>query len=161
MSDTAAGIHPALLVPVPEEHLESGLDICRKQGKVAFGSRMFEVFQELDAMLDGKPCPVLIYASWPKTPLPVATVTWSGTYVGHVHSRGGQHPDKMKYRPPTTAQYPDDNIGHWAVFYHVSELTKLPKEQRIEIPLLYPFGKPKAYPKTTKIEHPVIVKSPY
>jgi len=159
MSSTTADIHPALLVPVPEEHLESGLQVCLDQGKVAFGSRLFEVFRELDAMLDGKPCPVLIYASWPKFHLPVPTVTWRGTYVGSIEVQAGRHPDGMRYRPPTTAKYPDDNAGHWAVFYHVADLKKLPKEERIGIPGLYPFGKSKPYGKATKIEHPVIVRS--
>ena len=73
----------------------------------------------------------------------------------------GRHPDGMKYRSPTTAKYPGDNVRHWAIFHHVADLTKLPKEQRIETPLLYPFGKAKSYIKTTKIEHPVIIRSPF
>ena len=35
--------------------------------------------------------------------------------------------------PPTTAQYPDDNKGHWAAFWHVEGLRELPKEKRLRI----------------------------
>jgi hypothetical protein len=50
----------ALLAPVPLEHLEDGIDICRKQGKVAFGSRAWEIFRELDALRNGRPISAFI-----------------------------------------------------------------------------------------------------
>ena len=36
----------ALLAPVPLEHLIDGLSVCDQQGKVAFGSRAWEIFRE-------------------------------------------------------------------------------------------------------------------
>ena len=53
----------ALLAPVPLVHLEDGANICHEKGKVAFGSRSWEVFRELDELRKKQPVPVLIYAS--------------------------------------------------------------------------------------------------
>jgi hypothetical protein len=35
----------ALLAPVPLEHLIDGVAVCDQQGKVAFGSRAWEIFR--------------------------------------------------------------------------------------------------------------------
>ena len=42
--------------------LHSGANVCREEGKVAFGSRAWEVFRELDQIRKGEPVDVLIYA---------------------------------------------------------------------------------------------------
>ena len=57
------GASVALLAPVPEEHLISGQSCCEENGRVAFGSRDFEVFRNLDDQCAGAPCHVLIYPS--------------------------------------------------------------------------------------------------
>ena len=52
----------ALLTPVPVEHLLDGVEVCRREGKVAFGSQAFETFTRLDDEA-GPGTLVLIYAS--------------------------------------------------------------------------------------------------
>lgn len=64
----------ALLAPIPEEHLISGLEAIATQldsddlpvghlPKVAFGSMDFEVLAEVEKLRDGKSVEVLIYAA--------------------------------------------------------------------------------------------------
>lgn len=58
---------------------------------------------------------------------------WFGWYVGHIDGKNGAHPDGKRYRPATTFQYPADNKGYWASFWHLAGLRKLPKEKQITI----------------------------
>lgn len=53
----------ALLAPVPLEFLIEGIAVCDRQGKVAFGSRAWEIFRKLDELRNGQPVDVYIYAS--------------------------------------------------------------------------------------------------
>ncbi|MGH9577450.1 MAG: hypothetical protein ACRD3R_08430, partial [Terriglobales bacterium] len=96
--------------------MEDGLHVCQSKGKVAFGSRAFEVFRELDAARDGAPVRVFIYASGDPSSERLEA-SWSGSYVRWVEVPNGAHPDGMTYRPPSTAKYPGDNKGHWAGFW--------------------------------------------
>lgn len=57
--------HIALLAPVPLEHLLDGETTARTEGKVAFGSRKWDTFRQLDALREGMPVDVYIYASHP------------------------------------------------------------------------------------------------
>jgi hypothetical protein len=84
----------ALLAPVPEMHLLSGLDAIAAQldaddlppdhvPKVAFGSMDFEVFGAAEKLRGGQAIEVLIYASQAKGDQPLnPQVTWHGLYVG-------------------------------------------------------------------------------
>jgi hypothetical protein len=86
----------AILAPVPEEHLLSGLETLATQldaddlppdhvPKVAFGSMDFEVFGAAEKLRDGQAIEVLIYASHAKGDQPLnPQVTWHGLYVGSV-----------------------------------------------------------------------------
>ena len=115
----------ALLAPVPEEHLLTGRDVAAKEGFVAFGSRKWELFREVDRLRQGQEVPVLIYPSHEDVAAKLTfAVAWTGWYSGHVNSKMGAHPDGMKYRPPSTATHPGDNSGHWAVFWHVRDLSR-------------------------------------
>lgn len=94
----------ALLAPVPIEHLEAGIDICSGEAKVAFGSRAWEVFHELDRLRNGKPVSAYIHASMSDaggSPI----VTWHAKYIGHVESKNGAHTEGMRFRPPSTGNY--------------------------------------------------------
>jgi len=91
--ETAA--HIALLAPVPLEHLVDGQKTAESEGKVAFGSRAWEVFRELDTRRKGMPVDVYIYASHSDGQREFE-VSWHGRYVGHVEGRMGAHPDGMK-----------------------------------------------------------------
>ncbi len=147
-----------LLVPVPEEHLRSGLQTLRREGKVAFGSRAFEVFAKLDELRQGEPVEVLIYASDPTTIIkPPYRASWRATYIGFQSARGGAHPDGMIYRPETTTQYPADNAGHWALFWEVVDLAELPEGERVQTGALKGWGKSKLYVKHFRPEGPVLI----
>ena len=100
----------ALLAPVPLEHLEDGMEVCQREGRVAFGSRAWEVFRKLDELRNGLPVDVYIYASHDPG-IRRLVVSWSGIYVGHVESVNGAHPEGMRFRPPSTGKSEDDNRG--------------------------------------------------
>ena len=113
----------ALLAPVPEKHLISGLKTCAQQGKVAFGTRSFEPFARLrDAKAIG--CDVYLYASHSAEPGP-PKASWKGRYLGYVDAKNGAHPEGMKFRPETTLEGETDNKGHWFLFWEISDLRKL------------------------------------
>jgi hypothetical protein len=126
--------HPfAILAPVPEEHLISGLEAIAAQldsddlpaghlPKVAFGSMAFEVLAEVEKLRGGKPVEVLIYASHAKGEQPInPEVTWRGLYIGYVGSRRGRYPGKPIFRPKATTS---DSLT-WAVFWELQELERL------------------------------------
>ena len=146
----------ALLAPVPLEHLADGAAVCRKRGKVAFGSRAWEVFRELDLLRQGQPADVLIYASHAGVSGP-PRVTWRAEYIGQVESRRGAHPDGMTYRPPSTAQYAGDNEGHWAVFWEVRGLRRLSDEELISIRDLTGFKAKSRYRAEFVPQGPILV----
>lgn len=124
----------AVLAPVPLEHLQSGREVAQQTGFVAFGTKKWELLRKIDDLSGGLPVPALIYPSHEGVPAKESfLVCWFGWYVGHAESRGGAHPSGMKHRPPTTAQSPGDNTGHWAAFWHVEGLRELPKEKQMPI----------------------------
>lgn len=120
----------ALLAPVPVEHLVDGEEVGRREGKVAFGSRAWELFRQLDAIRSGAMADVYIYPSHLHQP-PHFDVRWRACYIGRVEAVGGAHPPGMRYRPSSTAKYSNDNHGHWAVFWEVQELREMAKAERI------------------------------
>lgn len=106
-----------LLAPVPLEHLESGASVCSEQGRVAFGSRAYDRFAQLDAIRGDRPARVWLYASYDESrggKAPAATWTWR--FVRWVEADRGAHPGGMTYRPPTTGKYPEDDEGYWYLF---------------------------------------------
>ncbi len=126
----------AILAPVPLEHLESGRVIADETGFVAYGSRKLEFFLDIEERRDGNPVTVLIYASHDPSydyAVSVPRVSWFGRYIGHEKARNGEHPLGMQHRPSTTARYPDDNSGHWRVFWHVERLSQLAPGNRFHI----------------------------
>lgn len=147
---------PCILTPVSEEHLLSGRDVCQREGKVAFGSRAFSLFEQADELRDEAPLDVFIYPSWGSKFGP-PKARWHGVYIGHVRSNGGAHPDGMKFRPRSTKEYPSDNIGHWAVFYELEALRELPKEEALGMPRFRGFGTGKPYVTSFIPEGPLLV----
>jgi hypothetical protein len=126
--------HFAILAPVPEEHLVSGLQTIAAEGKVAFGTRKWELFRKIDGMRDGARVAVLIYPSHlDGEGKGTFVVSWFGWYAGSVEGVKGAHPDGMKYRPASTAAYQLDNQGSWATFWHVNGLRQLPAAKRLSI----------------------------
>ena len=151
--------HAALLAPVPEEHLVDGVEVATRHGHVAYGSRAWEVFRELDRLREGAPIPVYIYASWASTPVG-NKVTWQGLYTGHVESRAGSYPGDVRHRPPSTQQYTEDVSGYWAVFWHVRELRHLPRDEWIDVADIRNFKTQKRYGRSFTPEGPIIVGHP-
>lgn len=149
----------ALLAPVPEEHLLDGIDVIQHQGRVAFGSRAWEVFRDLDALRKGQAVDVYIYASHADPPGPLEA-SWRGLYVGHVESLGGAHPAGMRFRPSSTAQYPSDNIGHWAIFWELSLLEPIPTKERLAVTDFTGYGKSKKYVQSFVPEGPLLIEHP-
>ena len=149
----------ALLAPVPLVHLTDGIEVCERMGKVAFGSRAWEVFRNLDELRADKEVQVLIYASMANVDGP-ARASWNASYIGHVESRNGAHPDGMTFRPASTERYQSDNLGFWAVFWEIANLTRLPEQQQIEVNAIQGqngnYFKPSFVP-----EGPIIVQAPW
>jgi hypothetical protein len=157
MESTATTV--ALIAPVPEHHLEDGADVSRRKGKVAFGSRAWEVFRQLDTLRSGSPVDVYLYASRSPRPGP-PQITWHARYIRHVESVGGAHPDGMDYRPTSTAKNPDDNAGHWVVFWEVEVLRRLEPNEWIRISDLRGLDKPRYYPRDFVPEGPILIEHP-
>lgn len=123
----------AILAPVPEMHLISGLEAIAAQldsddlppgqrPKVAFGSMDFEVFGEVETLRNGRAVEVFIYASHASGDQPLnPEVTWGGLYIGYAGSRRGRYPGKSIYRPTSTTT----DSPTWAVFWEVLELAPL------------------------------------
>lgn len=149
----------ALLAPVPLEHLRDGVSICTAEGKVAFGSRAWEVFRELDNERDGRPVDVFIYASGDLTATRLE-ISWQGRYIGHVEGKNGAHPQGMRFRPPSTSKNPADNKGHWAVFWEVENLRELQSHERIETGAFIGYRSSKPYKKNFVPEGPLLVIQP-
>lgn len=150
-----------LLAPVPEEHLESGLRTCQSQGKVAFGSRAWEVFRKLDHVIkESGRCDALIYASHAKVTTRSPMVTWRATYVGHNNAVNGAHKEGMKYRPQSTASYPPDNRGDWVIFWEVGDLRRLEDLERIPVNKLIGYDGRRRYLNNFIPPGPLIVEMP-
>lgn len=149
----------ALLAPVPFVHLDDGYEICTRKGKVAFGSRAWEVFRELDLLREGATIPVLIYASMTNADGP-AKISWEADYIGHVESKNGAHPAGMEFRPPSTGEHASDNLGWWAVFWEVSGLDQLVPEKQIEVQRIQSRSD-QFYKSTFVPEGPIIVQNPW
>lgn len=149
----------AVLAPVPYEHLESGEDVCRREGKVAFGSMKWEFFRDLDARATGEKVPVYLYASWAAEGSARPLVSWRATYVGHVEGSGAGHPEGMRYRPPTTGKYPTDN-SEWAVYWEVEELERLPSGSGIAMNRFVGYDTGKPFARHLVPEGPMLVREP-
>lgn len=156
----------AMLAPIPEVHLISGLEAIAAQldsddlppdhlPKVAFGSMEFELFGEAEKLRGGKAIEVFIYASHSKAEQPLnPEVTWRGLYVGYVGSRRGRYPGKSMFRPTSTAA--DNPV--WAVFWEVQALERL--NTPIPIGRLRGKNKKANYPPRFIPDGPVLIEYP-
>jgi len=139
----------ALLCPVPDEHLESGVQVAAETGYVCYGSNAWQVFKELDDMRGGEDVPVLFYPSYEDDdPKSSFKVTYIGWYIGHVTTDNDKRADdKAGHRPVTVDQYRSDydSPHHWGVFWRVKELSKLTISNQVSIGTLqsYKTGRPR------------------
>ena len=151
--------HPelALLAPVPSVFLEpdQGPEVCRRRGKVAFGSRNWELFRRLDSLREGLPVHTYIYAS--QADVHGVFVSWHALYVGHVEGVNGAHPDRKKFRPPFVSEDGEDRDAYWAVFWEVAQLEPI---EPLPIASLRGWGAKKDYGKPFVPEGPLIIERP-
>lgn len=146
----------SLLTPVPLRHLTSGEAVCRREGRVAFGSSAWERLRPIEAGTA-----VLIYASHGDDAAKrrEESVSWVARYIRYLDSNLGAHPDGDRYRPTTCIEDGEDRTANWPGFYEVSQLLELPKEDRIHIAdLADQHGK--GYPRGFVPEGPILVQEP-
>jgi hypothetical protein len=107
-------LQPAILAPVPCEHLESAMAFPRLSERVAFGSSHSSV-PDLPVGLD-----VFVYASQgPHGLFRLAKVSWVGVLGAVVPAvkggvRSGKHPDR-RVRPPTAEDTDKPYLYFWEV----------------------------------------------
>ncbi|QDV73807.1 hypothetical protein [Botrimarina mediterranea] len=151
----------ALLAPVPEEHLDAGPEVVAASGFVAYGSRKWELFRQIDDLRGDQTVPVLIYPSHDHEEGKLDyLIKWTGWYIGSVESDSGEHPDGMKHRPETTLKYEDDQAGYWAVYWHVNELAKLSDSEIRAISSLQSYKSGQYWKAGTPPRGPEIVARP-
>jgi len=145
-----------LLAPVPLDHLTDGVEVCREQGKVAFGTRVWETFRDLETEA-GIGAPVLIYASHSDEHLgPMAS--WRGRYAGWVPAVVGVgNPEGARYRPPST-QHGDEDRNWWLGFWEVTDLERLPVVEHVPIASLHD-RKGRKYARSFVPEGPILISS--
>jgi hypothetical protein len=153
----------AILAPVPEYHLLSGLkesipqqyEDGEREPLVAFGSMDFELFRQADDLRGDRPVEVFIYASMSEADQPLnPVVTWRGLYAGHVLSRRGRYPGKASHRPPSMT----GDAPTWAVFWLLKDLSKL--ETPLPIGLFQGLKQKKPYETRFIPRGPLLVEYP-
>jgi hypothetical protein len=123
-----------ILAPVPAAHLKSALNTRAATGRVAFGSNAWKLFLTAGKRY-GAGIPMLIYPTHhdgdPDRLSDPGYVNFRGVLVGTTMAHAGKHPDPT-IRPCTTIEGPTSDTA-WAMFWEVSDLMHLPKEDRIAI----------------------------
>lgn len=127
-------LHPdiALLAPVPLVHLEDGVGVCERKGKVAFGSMAWEFFKKLDEDRAGLAIETFIYAS--HSGVRDLSVTWHARYSGHVTDV-----EPRRYRPKSTLE---GDKGGWGVYWLLEGLGRLAEPIPIAELCAYGTGEP-------------------
>lgn len=119
----------ALLTPVPLEHLTDGVEICSREGTVAFGSNAWQLFES-----DGFPLDpgddVLIYASHTGVPA-VPAITWRARFARYQRTERYRGPELRRIRPPSTRI--EDATTPWSGFYEINDLRRLDADEAIPI----------------------------
>lgn len=134
----------AILAPLPESHLVSGVDtliaqqdLAQENPTIAYGSMAFETFSKVDALRQGKPVAVFLYASHlAENPLN-PEITWQGWYVSHSHSRRGRFAGEARRRPEATKA----DTERWAVYWEMNELG--PMKKSLAMDSIHELGKKK------------------
>jgi hypothetical protein len=156
----------AILAPVPEEHLLSGLESIQVQEAkgieepiVAFGSTAFNIFRKADELREGHGgslVEVFLYASHAEEQPLTPKATWHAVYVKHIEARNGRYPKERSYERPETALNGDKPV--WAIFWQVQSLKKL----NVPIPIKQFHGLDKRSPYQARFipEGPLLVQYP-
>ena len=151
-----------ILTPVPVVHLKSALDTCAAVGRVAFGSNAWKLLQQADEKY-GEGIPVLMYPTHhhgdPDRLSDPGYVNFRGVFHGITMAHGGKHPDPT-IRPRTTIEEATHDTA-WAMFWEVSDLVHLTKEDRIAITDLTAEGGHKPFVKGFVPLGPMLVKADF
>ena len=154
----------AILAPVPEMHLHSGLESLNQQLDqdivppfVAYGSMAFERFNEIEELREGKSVEVFIYASHCEGDRPLnSEVTWKGLYIGlEKASGGGRYRGRVIHRPKSTAS----DRGPWGIFWRLTQLEKF--QMGLPIGKLQGLKAKKLYQDRFIPEGPLIITYPH
>jgi len=143
----------ALLAPVPKHHLDSGLIVCKREGKVAFGSEATGAFLKLEELRGGHPVDVFICATH-NAERPALQASWKARYIGIVSSNAGAHPNRRQLRPPTCVD------EKWTFYWEVDELEELQSREWIPTGNFVGYGRKKSYPANFIPEGPIVIKHP-
>lgn len=133
----------------------SGLDVCAKEGFVAYGTDAGLVLSELLHLVDDDhPADILFYASHPPDAGP-PRATFRGPFVDYAGAVAGKAKATWtKYRPSSTA-----GDTAWSSFYLVSDLRIL--DGPISIATLGKRNNRGKFAKTFKPEGPIIIDTPF
>jgi len=150
----------AVLAPVPASILKSAIETCVTAGRVAFGSKVWNVFDKATTEY-GKGIPVLICPTGrkddPDELCPsVGYVNFRSLYLGTVQAVAGRHPNP-DVRPSATISDTDD----WDFFWEVSNLHKLAKQDQIAITDLISEGNGKPLTKSYPLYRPILVTASF
>ncbi|MES2846450.1 MAG: hypothetical protein V4747_15630 [Pseudomonadota bacterium] len=145
----------SILAPVPLEHLTSALETVDHVGRVAFGTRAWKVFDEVDAVRKGQQVTVYIYPSHSQfSGMP--KVRWMANYVQQVDGRAGKHPKGLDYRPESThgSLEEQQNPRYW----EVTDLRPLAPEHYLGMDRFKGLDTKKPYLATFRPEGPTRVE---
>lgn len=153
MSEPTADV--ALLTPVPEQHLISGIQRCQESGFVAFGTDSGMVLTEFrNASDDEHRADILFYASESASSGP-PVATYRGRFEGYDGAIAGKPKSAWAaFRPHTTA-----TDGAWQSFYLVSNLRKL--DQPVPLMSLSKHGSKGKLAKNFMPIGPLIIDTPF
>lgn len=151
-----------ILAPVPATILRSAQVACDAQGRVAFGSKAWELFNKIDTEY-GQNIPVLIYPTPnhgdPDRLCDPGFATFRGNYLGTKLAQAGKHPDPS-VRPMVTVEGPEIDT-QWAFFWEVSNLVQVSKQDRVAITSLTAEGQKKPLTNKFVLKGPMLVKAPF
>jgi hypothetical protein len=142
----------ALLAPVPRDILESGLETETLDGRTAFGTKDWKLFNKLDQMRAAMPVDVYIYESHPGGGF-TGKATWHAVYVRLEAERHIAQP----YRPKLAAE-----TDHWdgEVYWIVARLRRMEPNQHIRVADFTGCDRKKPYGIAFPPHRPLLVKHP-
>ena len=120
----------ALLMPVPWEHLADGETVCKREGKVAFGSNAFEILHKFQEG-GGVGTHVLIYSSHEHLP-GVPEVTWRAIFLGMAKGEDYSANDLRQFRPESCWAEDRSGLG-WGCFIELADLERLADTDSIPV----------------------------
>jgi hypothetical protein len=147
----------AILAPVPAIFLENAFQICRDEGRVAFGTNTVDVFVEQNIGYEVYIYPTINQRD-PDSIRPNNDVCFKGTFDRVTRPSRGVHPES-KIRPRRTTST-DDPDTKWGSFWEVIGLQKLSGTERIKLSTLQAAGQKRPFPSGYVLRGPIIIHQP-